>query len=113
MTYQEFQIELIKIGLTIKELATLIGMNPNSITNYKSKEIIPLNLAITVSLISSLKSNGIDPELAINEVKRNHFKDFLQSNKNKEIWLYVKILIKNKGQEIFGFLLNVTLTNSK
>ena len=30
MTYQEFQIELIKIGLTIKELATLIGMNPNS-----------------------------------------------------------------------------------
>ncbi|MDA4862929.1 tellurium resistance protein TerC [Acinetobacter baumannii] len=84
-TYQEFQIELIKIGLTIKELATLIGMNPNSITNYKSKEIIPLNLAITVSLISSLKSNGIDPELAINEVKRNHFKDFLQSNKNKEI----------------------------
>lgn len=85
MTYQEFQIELLEMGLTIKELANLIGMNPNSITNYKSKEVIPLNLAITVSLISSLKSNGIDPVLTINEVKRNHFKDFLQSNKNQEI----------------------------
>lgn len=72
MTYQEFQIELIKINLTIKELATLIGMNPNSITNYKSKEIMPLNLAIIVSLISSLKNNGLDPELIINEIKRKH-----------------------------------------
>ena len=72
MTYQEFQIELIKINLTIKELANLIGMNPNSITNYKSKEIIPLNLAIIVSLISSLKNNGLDPELIINEIKRKH-----------------------------------------
>lgn len=82
MTYQEFQIELLEMGLTIKELANLIGMNPNSITNYKSKEVIPLNLAITVSLISSLKSNGIDPVLTINKVKRNHSKDFLQTSKN-------------------------------
>lgn len=72
MTYQEFQIELSKIGLTIKELATLIGMNPNSITNYKSKEIIPLNLAIIVALILSLKNSGLDPELIINEIKRKH-----------------------------------------
>lgn len=72
MTYQEFQIELLQMGLTIKELASLIGMNPNSITNYKSKEVIPLNLAITVSLISSLKNNDLDPVSTINEVKRNH-----------------------------------------
>lgn len=72
MTYEEFQTELLEMGLTIKELASLIGMNPNSITNYKCKEVIPLNLAITVSLISSLKSNGLDPVSTINEVKRNH-----------------------------------------
>ncbi|EJO33786.1 hypothetical protein ACINWCA157_B0042 (plasmid) [Acinetobacter radioresistens WC-A-157] len=78
MTYQEFQIELIKINLTIKELATLIGMNPNSITNYKSKEIMPLNLAIIVSLISSLKNNGLDPELIINEIKRKHSAQLLE-----------------------------------
>lgn len=78
MTYQEFQIELIKINLTIKELATLIGMNPNSITNYKSKEILPLNLAIIVSLISSLKNNGLDPELIINEIKRKHSAQLLE-----------------------------------
>jgi len=82
MTYQEFQIELLKMGFTIKDLANLIGMNPNSITNYKSKDLIPLNLAITLSLIISLKSNGIDPETIINEVKRKHSIDLLESHEN-------------------------------
>lgn len=82
MTYQELQIELLKMNFTIKDLAKLIGMNPNSITNYKSKDLIPLNLAITLSLIISLKSNGIDPETIINEVKRKHSIDLLESHKN-------------------------------
>lgn len=82
MKYQELQIELLKIGFTIKDLANLIGMNPNSITNYKSKDLIPLNLAIILSLITSLKNNGIDPETIINEVKRKHSIDLLESHKN-------------------------------
>jgi DNA-binding NarL/FixJ family response regulator len=75
MTYKELQIKLLEIGLTIKDLALLLGMNPNSITNYKSTGLIPMNLAITISLISCLKKNELDPEALINEVKRNHFND--------------------------------------
>ena len=48
MTYKELQIELLEMGLSIKDLANLLGMNPNSITNYKSIGIIPMNLAITI-----------------------------------------------------------------
>ena len=55
MTYTELQITLLEMGLSIKDLATLLGMNPNSITNYKSTGIIPLKLAITVTLIANLK----------------------------------------------------------
>ena len=48
VTYKELQIELLEMGLSIKDLANLLGMNPNSITNYKSIGIIPMNLAITI-----------------------------------------------------------------
>ena len=71
MTYSEFQIELIKIGLSIKDLASLLGMHPNSITNYKSKEVLPLNLAIVITLLAELKINGIDPEPIIEQVKQS------------------------------------------
>ena len=79
MTYSEFQIELIKIGLSIKDLASLLGMHPNSITNYKSKEVLPLNLAIVITLLAELKINGIDPEPSIEQVKRKHFLDISES----------------------------------
>lgn len=36
MTYTELAIVLLEIvGLSIKDLATLLGMNPNSITNIR------------------------------------------------------------------------------
>ncbi len=79
MTYSEFQIELIKISLSIKDLASLLGMHPNSITNYKSKEVLPLNLAIVITLLAELKINGIDPEPIIEQVKRKHFLDISES----------------------------------
>ena len=79
MTYSEFQIELIKIGLSIKDLASLLGMHPNSITNYKSKEVLPLNLAIVITLLAELKTNGIDPAAIIEKVKRKRFLDIAES----------------------------------
>lgn len=80
MTYTELQITLLEMGLSIKDLATLLGMNPNSITNYKSTGIIPLNLAITVALISHLKKAGLSPEDIINKVKRGHAQNFIENN---------------------------------
>ena len=79
MTYSEFQIELIKIGLSIKDFASLIGMHPNTITNYKSKEVLPLNLAIVITLLAELKTNGIDPAAIIEKVKGKHFLDIAES----------------------------------
>ncbi|RKG48035.1 tellurium resistance protein TerC [Acinetobacter cumulans] len=80
MTYTELQIKLLEMGLSIKDLATLLGMNPNSITNYKSAGIIPLNLAITVTLIANLKKVDLSPEEIINEVKRRHANNLIENN---------------------------------
>lgn len=77
MTYSEFQTELINSGLSIKDFASLIGMHPNSVTNYKSKGVLPLNLSIIVALISELKGKGIDPEPIIEQVKRKHLQDIV------------------------------------
>lgn len=79
MTYTDLQIELLEIGLSIKDLANLLGMNPNSITNYKRTKVIPLNLAITISLISYLKKTGITPEDIINEIKKKHAADLIEN----------------------------------
>ena len=80
MTYAELQMTLLEMDLSIKDLATLLGMNPNSITNYKSTGMIPLHLAITVALISHSKKAGLSPEDIINEVKRGHAKKFLENS---------------------------------
>lgn len=60
MPYLEFQRLIGKAGLTIKEFATLLGMNPNSITNYHKVGVIPSHIAIIISLISSMKDQGLD-----------------------------------------------------
>ena len=54
-------------------------MHPNTITNYKSKEVLPLNLAIVITLLAELKTNGIDPAAIIEKVKRKHFLDIAES----------------------------------
>ncbi|WP_151805126.1 tellurium resistance protein TerC [Acinetobacter bereziniae] len=80
MTYTELQITLLEMDLSIKDLATLLGMHPNSITNYKSTGIIPMHLAITVALIAHLKKVDISPEIIINEVKIKSAKDVIANN---------------------------------
>lgn len=79
MNYSELQIELINSGLSIKDFASLIGMHPNSVTNYKSKGVLPLNISIIVALIVELKRNGVDPEPIIEGVKRQHLLDVVNS----------------------------------
>lgn len=60
MTYKEFQRQLGKAGLSVKEFSELIGMNRNSITNYARQEIVPSHLAIIVSLMGEMADQGID-----------------------------------------------------
>lgn len=60
MPYSEFQRLIGKAGLTIKEFAELLRMNPNSITNYHKVGIVPSHIAIIISLISTMKDKGLD-----------------------------------------------------
>lgn len=60
MPYLEFQRLVGKAGLNIKEFAELLGMNPNSITNYHKSGIVPSHIAIIISLVSTMKDQGLD-----------------------------------------------------
>ena len=60
MPYEEFQRLMGKAGLSIKEFATLLDMNPNSITNYKKIGKVPTHIAVLVYLLSSMKDEGAD-----------------------------------------------------
>lgn len=60
MTYSDFQIALIKLNLSIRELAHLLNMNPNSISNYKGSGNIPRQLSIIIILMLEMKKHGLN-----------------------------------------------------
>lgn len=60
MKYDEFQRQLGKAGLTAREFATLMRMNPASISNYTKKVDVPSHLAIIAVLLGTLADNHID-----------------------------------------------------
>lgn len=75
MTYKEFQIALLELDWNIKDFAQILGMNPNSITNYKLKGYMPLQLSIIINLMLEMKKNDINYEDIINEAKRKFADD--------------------------------------
>jgi len=46
--------------LSIKEFAELLGIKPNSITNYSKQGVVPTHIAVIVALISTMKDEGLD-----------------------------------------------------
>lgn len=69
MLYTEFLQELDKAGLTIRAFAELVGMNPNSISNYARTGEIPAHLALIAVLVEALNSNGINYKRVMAKVK--------------------------------------------
>lgn len=65
MSYADFLAILGKCGLTVRAFAELVGMNPNSISNYARKGEVPTHLALISTLISELHSVGADYRTAI------------------------------------------------
>lgn len=59
MEYAEFQRELRKAGLSVVAFAKLVGMQPNSVSNY-AKFGVPHHLAIIVALLAEMESSGVD-----------------------------------------------------
>ncbi|MEP3435568.1 MAG: XRE family transcriptional regulator [Hoeflea sp.] len=65
LTYAEFIAELDRTSLSIREFADLIGMRPNSISNYASTGEVPGHLGLIATLLCELKSHGLPFEDAV------------------------------------------------
>ena len=59
MSYDDFIIELAKAGLSIRRFASLLGMQPNSISNNKQRGDVPVHLAVIASLLAEMASHKI------------------------------------------------------
>ena len=60
MTYDEFLSELERSELSVRAFAQLIGMRPNSTTNYARAGVVPSHLAIIVTLVAELANRAVD-----------------------------------------------------
>ena len=60
MSYDEFKDCLRSAQLSVRELAALLDMQPNSITNYRAKGTVPRHLAVIATLLATLAAQNID-----------------------------------------------------
>jgi len=66
--YSEFLAELERAGLSVRCFAELIGMNPNSITNYAGRGELPQHIALVAVLVAEMATRGLDYRNAIAKV---------------------------------------------
>jgi hypothetical protein len=66
--YAQFLAELERAGMSVRSFAELIGMNPNSITNYAGKRELPQHIALVAVLVSEMAANGLNYRNAIAKV---------------------------------------------
>ncbi len=69
MIYSEFLAELGKAGLSVRAFAELIGMNPNSISNYARTGELPTHLALITVLVVGVSALGGDYRQIISKVE--------------------------------------------
>lgn len=60
MTYDEFQDNIAKAGLTGQEFADLMGMNPRSVYNFGKSGVVPRYVAVAARLMKTLHERNID-----------------------------------------------------
>lgn len=91
MLYSEFLTELKKAGLSVRAYAGLIGMNPNSISNYARRGEVPSHHAFIAVLVAELNALRIDyrrvmakvdlaPKKPRGSARRGHFGGDPQAN---------------------------------
>ena len=68
MPYAEFLAELERAGLSVRIFAELIGMNPNSITNYAGRGELPQHIALIAVLVAEIATRGLDYRTVIAKV---------------------------------------------
>lgn len=60
MKYDELKNYVKQASLSMKDFASLLGYEPESLSNLKKKEHIPNNLAVIVVLMAELQYHKID-----------------------------------------------------
>ena len=68
MTYDEFQRQIGKAGLTNREFANLIKMNRVSLSNYCKKGEVPTHLAVISVLLGEMAERNIDFQKALSKI---------------------------------------------
>jgi hypothetical protein len=68
MIYDEFQRQVGKAGLTLKEFASLLRMNRTSLSNLAKKHEVPAHLAVIATLMGEMADNGIDFRRALSRI---------------------------------------------
>jgi hypothetical protein len=66
--YADFLDELERAGLSVRSFADLIGMNPNSITNYARRGELPQHISLIAVLVAEMSACGLDYRTAIAKV---------------------------------------------
>jgi hypothetical protein len=57
-----------RAGLTVRSFAELIGMNPNSITNYATRGDLPQHIALVCVLVAEMAALGLNYRATIAKV---------------------------------------------
>jgi len=69
MSYAEFLAELGKVGLSVRAFAGLVGMNPNSVSNYARAGEVPVHLALIAVLAVGISEMGGDFRRVMSKVE--------------------------------------------
>jgi hypothetical protein len=75
MKYEEFKVRLKQAGISMTEMARLLCMHRNSITNYGIAGHVPAHLAVIAVLISDMNRAGIDFRASIQSVGLSRKRD--------------------------------------
>lgn len=68
MIYGEFKRQLGKAGISGREFAKLVKLNPNSLTNYAKTGRIPSHWAIVATLIAEMAEHGMSYQQVIQHI---------------------------------------------
>jgi hypothetical protein len=68
MTYEEFNRQLGRAGLSIRKFAESIKMRGNSISNYSKTGTVPTHLAVIVVLVAKLEELKIDTKELLSKI---------------------------------------------
>lgn len=68
MEYEEFKRQLGKAGITVREFADLVRLQPNSVTNYARRGEVPSHLALIVTLMGEMAENQIDFRITLSRL---------------------------------------------